>query len=312
MAEIEFDNAYFIKLGRSGLWEKDSIETGKMRIGWRGQTIEDINNKRWGIIEKQLRTGGQKRQRDQGTITRDFNALKIIAESSSKDVWITFYQNKMWWARLHGPVEEDKISKFRRVSGEWSDRSSDGEKLLIVNELPGVISKIQGFRGTACRVREPHVLHRVINNTKNALSTKISQQRTELAATLEQAIRDLHWKDFEILVDMIFRASGWTRISVLGQHDRDYDIAFQEDITGNLYVVQVKSTAGLKELLATASQFSTDDYEKVFFAVHSPRADIKDLPSDDLPEHIQLLTADRIGELALEAGLINWIEQKIA
>lgn len=43
--EIEFENALYIKLGKSGKWEKDSIENGKIRIGWGSiSDIKLINN----------------------------------------------------------------------------------------------------------------------------------------------------------------------------------------------------------------------------------------------------------------------------
>jgi hypothetical protein len=85
---IEFENAYFIKLGRGGEWEEDSIRGGKLRLGWKRQTIDDINAKRWDVIRQQLQS------------TSDLNALRILAESSPEDIWITFHQAKLWWTRL--------------------------------------------------------------------------------------------------------------------------------------------------------------------------------------------------------------------
>jgi hypothetical protein len=41
-AFIEFNNAFFIKLGRGGAFEADSIDTGKMRFGWQPQSLERI------------------------------------------------------------------------------------------------------------------------------------------------------------------------------------------------------------------------------------------------------------------------------
>jgi hypothetical protein len=55
MKPIVFTNAYYIKLGRGGCWEADSIAHDKLRLGWRHQFADDINAGRWKIIEKQLR-----------------------------------------------------------------------------------------------------------------------------------------------------------------------------------------------------------------------------------------------------------------
>jgi hypothetical protein len=48
-------HAYYIKLGRAGIWEKDSIDTGKLRFGWHRQKLEDVRCGRWDVIESQLR-----------------------------------------------------------------------------------------------------------------------------------------------------------------------------------------------------------------------------------------------------------------
>ncbi|MBT4264383.1 MAG: hypothetical protein HOD85_09255 [Deltaproteobacteria bacterium] len=55
MKKETFSNAYYIKLGRNGIWEEDSIQDGIIRIGWVYQSLTDINNGKWSIIEKQLR-----------------------------------------------------------------------------------------------------------------------------------------------------------------------------------------------------------------------------------------------------------------
>ncbi len=54
MDAITFENAYYIKLGRSGEWERSSIEENKLRIGWPGQTIGDINSGNCDEIRKQI------------------------------------------------------------------------------------------------------------------------------------------------------------------------------------------------------------------------------------------------------------------
>ena len=40
---------------------------------------------------------------------------------------------------------------------------------------------------------------------------------TKIPKTLVVAITELHWKDFEALVDLNLRHAGWKRESVLGQ-----------------------------------------------------------------------------------------------
>jgi hypothetical protein len=49
MSLVDFKNAFYLKLGRGGAWEEDAINTGKLRFGWPGQTLEDINTGRWDV-----------------------------------------------------------------------------------------------------------------------------------------------------------------------------------------------------------------------------------------------------------------------
>ena len=207
------------------------------------------------------------------------------------------------------PVEEDEVSKFRRTDQLWSDQDSNG-RLLVVNDLPGKIAQIQGFRGTVCRVKYPDLLYRMLNGTRSPLAEAISSGRATLGQDLARAITELHWKDFETLVDLVFRAAGWVRISVLGQHAKAYDLELREPITGDRYVVQVKSRATLSDLLTTGGSFSAEDYRRVFFVVHSPARDL--VNAVNLPRHIEVVSPERLGVLAMDAGLAGWIESKVS
>jgi len=307
MESIVFANAFYIKLGRAGTWEADSIETGKLRLGWRGQAVEDINAGHWERIEQQLRDEHQGKPR--GVATTDLNALKNITESLPEDVWITFHMAKLWWTRLAGPIEQDSVSKFRRTAAPWSDRAVNGS-LLESNKLPGKISQLQGFRGTACRVQYTELLQRTLNGTRSPLATAISAHLASLGQHLTEAIKELHWKDFETLVDLVFRAAGWVRVSVLGQHAKAYDLELRESITGYRYIVQVKSRAGIAELQATVANFSPEDFQRVFFVVHSPEDNL--IAASNIPDYVVIVSPERLGDLAMQAGLAGWLEDKVS
>lgn len=302
MNEITFRRAFYIKLGRGGEWESDAIANDLLRFGWPDQTVKDINTGAWDRIEAQLRgVHGVKRN----VATGDINRLRDIVDSTAEDIWVSFHQAKLWWTRLApGPVGEDKISKFRKTLEPWRDTALKG-RLLIASELPGRIAQLQGFRGTACSVREPALLALVLNERQSDHARSIAATRSTLMQHLATAIKDLHWSDFETLVDLIFRHSGWTRVSVLGKQAKAYDLELREPVTQERYVVQVKSKASLKDLIATRSQFSQDDYRRVFFVVHSPA---KDLESPD--EFVEVIGPERLAHLAIDAGLLSWVESK--
>jgi len=62
----------------------------------------------------------QLEDKPKGEATKALNGLQMIAQSGPDDVWITFYQSKLWWTRVvSAPVEQDGISKFRRTAQPW-------------------------------------------------------------------------------------------------------------------------------------------------------------------------------------------------
>lgn len=304
---FEFNSAFYVKLGRGGRWEADSIQQSRLRLGWSNQSLADINTGQWSVIAEQLR---HEQPNQPQVSTTDLNRLQDIALSTPEDVWITFHGAKLWWARLAlGPIEEDHISKYRITLDGWHDTSQSG-RLLVVNDLPGKIAQLQGFRGTVCRVRDKQLLRRVLEGTRSELASQISAERTGLCSQLERAIVELHWKDYETLVDLVFRHAGWLRISVLGQHAKAYDLELREAITNDRYVVQVKSQATRADLNKTIQDFSEADYRKVFFVVHSPAADLAN--ATDIPNHVELVAPSHLAALALNAGLTHWLEEKVA
>jgi hypothetical protein len=308
--EITFRNAHYIKLGRGGSWEENSISHSLLRIGWQHQTLEDINAGKWTEIEQQLRSEHADKPQ---VATTDLNRLRDIAQSNSDDIWITFHGAKLWWARLaSSSVEQDKISKFRRIQGVWSDKSLKGQ-LLITAELPGKLAQLQGFRGIVCRVSEKELLQRVLIGDRSPIALEISAHRKHLADAAKRAIEQLHWKDYETLVDLVFRDTGWVRVSILGQQVKGYDLELREPITQDKYLVQVKSSASLKDLMTAVTQFFPDgipsDYKKMFFLTHKPAEDL--MNAIDIPDCVDLIPPQRLADLVIDAGLSRWLEEKV-
>ena len=245
LAETEGDAHDITRLQRSvlhktgpGLANGRTILLQPANCGLAGQkcSLKDMNAGNWDQLKKNIRAGFK--GKPPNVATTDFKALKSIIESSSDDIWITFHKAKMWWTRLAPkPIKEDGISKFRKTAIPWSDCAVNG-RLLAINSISGKLSQIQGFRGTACRVKCIDILRRTLNGIQSPLAIAITEQRNCLAKHLTAAIKELHWKDFEILVDLVFRAAGLVRVSVLGQHAKGYDLELREPITEDRYVVR--------------------------------------------------------------------------
>lgn len=301
----KFAKANYIKLGTGGEYEIDSIMNGILRFGWRGQAVADINSGNWELIKGQLIEAN--RGKPKQVATADYNALRRIALSTPDEVWIAFHQSKLFWCHIDGTVFEDETSKYRKVIGGWNYHDENGDSLWE-SELPGRLAALQGFRGTSCSVKDVELLWRVLSGTRSKLAKEISERRSKLAELLTKAIKELHWKDFETLVDLVFRASGWSRTSLLGQQAKGYDLELRESITGNRYVVQVKSRADKNDVLSTLSSLNIKDYERIFFVIHDPHRNLNSILN--LPKSVEIIQAERLGELALNAGLAGWLEEK--
>lgn len=306
MGKIDFVKAYFIKLGEKGLWEKSSIEEAKIRIGYDHQTLDDINKQKWVVIRKKL----SQISSNESTLTKDLNDLKTLFQSTKDDIWITFYSSRLWWCRVGAPkIFQDKTSKYRKVDDSWHDSDVDGNTLYI-NRISGKISKTQGYRGTRCTIHEIDELKRILNNTPSVEYNDILEAKTTLIKAIQKGLKQLHWKDFETLIDLVFRHAGWRRISVVGETMKYVDLELEEPITGDLYQVQIKSSASLQDFNSYKKDFSKKNFRKLYFVVHSPERSLENYNSDSLKD-VELLLSHRLSEMIADAGLSNWLMNKI-
>lgn len=312
MEPITIRNAYYVKLGKKNKYAKDSIEHGKIRIEWREQTLDDVNNWRESIIRtKNQLAREQKNLPDRkAEVSKDVSALSKIVHSTSEDVWITFHGSYLWWCQVaETEIEEDNISKFRKVTGQWMYRNI-ADTPLILNQVSGKLSKIQRFSGTICSLGTSELddLRRLINNQPSTEFESIADARTALIRQVESGLSRLHWKDFEILVDLIFRNAGWRRVSVVGESMKYVDMELEEPITGDLYQVQVKSDATKADFTKYAEQFTEGVFKKLYFVVHNSKEKWKDAPTY---KSVELILQERLAQMVVDSGLVNWLLNRI-
>lgn len=302
---LEFKNAYYVKLGRKGSWEESSINENKIRVGYNWHTLNEINNKDWNSIFKVLMMHHKKK----ATATKDLNELKTIYYSTPLDIWITFHSSQLWWCRVgEQKIYEDKISRYRKISGKWSNKDLSGNTLLI-GKLSGRVTKTQGYRGTICKVNEKDDLIRILNNVSSNEAISIKNATSELLKHIEKGLRLLHWKDFEILIDLIFRNSGWKRLSSLGENMKFSDLELEEPITKDLYQVQIKSKASLRDFKEYEKHFSDKNFRKLYFIVHSPEINL--LNYKNKSAQVEIVLPNRVAKLVIENGLTEWLTNKI-
>src|ERR1700737_484042 len=83
-------------------------------------------------------------------------------------------------------------------------------------------------------------------------------------------IRQLDWRDFETLVDLIFARGGWQRSSVLGKDQADGDPILTQPPIGETAWAQIKSgtsQAELDEYLGRCGRAGS--WDRFFFVCHS-------------------------------------------
>jgi hypothetical protein len=303
---LKAEQVYYLKLGRGGEWADDSMAHGRARIGWKSTPLAQINAGEWSAIKKAL----QATSKTMGAGTMDANALERCCRSTDADVWVTFHDSKLWWGRLkNGPIKEDATSKYREVLDGWRDSSLKNDPLLA-NQIPGRISQLQGFRATICRVRDRDALLTLLSGERSTEFLALAESKNALIVKTAHAIKTLHWRDFELLVDLVFRQSGWRRVSAVGEKMKSVDIELEDPITGDQYQVQVKSRATKEVASKCKEEISASAFRKYYLVVHT--ADPELLGATDLnDDEFEVILTERLAGMVVDGGLTGWLLDKI-
>lgn len=306
MKEIKAKKALFIKLGEKGFWEESAISEGIIKIGYSDIEASDCFNGNWNKIDNYyVKTQKKTQIASTGFITQ----LKYFFEEPEDTIWITFYNNKLWWGKAYCKVHaKNDGTKVRKLIGGWSDQDLRG-KGLIVDNLRGSLTKVQGFRGTICYVDELDYLLTKINGTITSEISEAYDAYDKLQKKISILIKTLNWKDFEILVDLIFRQGGWQRLSVVGKSTKFLDLSLLQPITKEKCLVQIKSQSNFKEFSEYYRQFKKmKEYDKFFFIVHTTKDEA--LKRMQRHSNFGILLNQDISKLVIDSGLTNWVITK--
>jgi hypothetical protein len=178
---------------------------------------------------------------------------------------------------------------------------------LLTNALRGSLTTTAGFRGTICRVREFDYLLRRLNGEETATNEAVRVARSKLIETLIPLIPGLHWKDFELLVELVMTQGGWRRVSATGGTQHTIDLELELPLTGERALVQVKSQLDRQ----TAEKVATDLAEaaggsRVFIVYHTPS---EPLTVDQ--ENVTLIGPKALAEHVVDLGLTTWVMVKV-
>jgi hypothetical protein len=305
--EMRPESALYIKLGKGGKWERWGIqETQTLRLGYEEVPHDLCLNRDWTQVQDFCQYTYSK---NIGAAKRHANQIKHFYEAGQDVLWVTFFGRRLWWCFSEPQItRRSDGTKVRPVIGQWCDQDLRS-KVLDESSLSGNLLALQAFRGTICKVEHLEYLQHKINGTATPQARAAIEARSRFQTTLESLIKELHPKDFELLVDLLFRQAGFRRTTVVGGTEKGLDLDLIAPITERRYAVQIKSKAGNSDLLSFASWLhDTSQYERGYFVVHSPSNDLAQVGAN---ERVDLLLPPRLADWAIRYCLADWVVEKV-
>ena len=305
MNKVKAKSAHFIKLGGGGDFEEECIlHDQTIKLGFHNPLHSECLAGKWDEVRDYWLEQGKTK----GKATEITNQIKTFYESDQETLWITFFRRRMYWCfAKKGVVELSDGYRIRNVEGKWSCHDIEGHSLMLEN-LSGRLTKVRGFRGTICSVKEFDYLIRRINHQKLPEVQKAEDTLAALLRDIELLIKNLTWQDFELLVDLIFTHAGWQRIGTLGKTEKSIDLDLMSPVTGCRAFVQVKSKANKTVFENYIEQYrNMDEFDEMYFVVHTRDNFLKKWQGE--PD-IKLWDVATLSKLVVNSGLISWLIKK--
>lgn len=303
---VEPTDVRYIKLGPGGAWVDRCLDGGVVELGHNGIPFELSAAGDWDAVRTHFLALGATPSKA-SDFTRELREFHILPDTT---LWITTARGRLWWAfadRVVEPVSgEGRGSRVRRVVGRWRSTDVDDSPLTL-DELSTRLTKVAAYRQTLCRVEAADYLLRRINNQPEPVVAEALAARDGLLDVAGRMIAGLHWKDFEVLVDLIFAQGGWRRVSAVGGSSQaDSDLVLEQATTGERAMVQVKSSADRAVVADYADRFQHGSWDRCFLVCHSPQGR---LVVPDMPR-FHLWQGATLADQAVRAGLLDWVITK--
>ena len=299
----------YIKLGEKGGWEDECFQKGIIRFGFGSATVERFplcHSGKWAELTASFLAEGK----DKGTATRFKNETKLFFEDEGSILWITFIHDKFCWGFLTptpAKRHEDGDGVYRELNRGWQSTDIKGVS-LTKDRLSGALTKLTGYRGTSCNVDEDvssYVVRRINGEQIPEVERGIAALK-EMNASIVGMMKKLIPQDFELLVDLVFTASGWRRLGAVGGTQKTIDLDLILPTTGERAFVQVKSNTTQTEFDEYAKEFQfLGSYQKMFYVYHSGEVETDD-------ERFFLVGNERFAEMVIDAGLVSWLIRKVS
>jgi hypothetical protein len=309
---ITAKRALYIKLGEKNRWAHVSFETDTLRFGFHelphDQALTAAKASDFRAVKELYEALGA----EPGTATRYSNEVREFYTAGADVLWITFADGRMWWCFADAEIVQNTTgdpeatgSRYRKAINGWNDKDLFGRKLLI-NELRGSLTTTAGFRGTICRVGEFDYLLRRLNGDETTTTKTARDARSALINAMIHLSRGLHWKDFELLVELVMTQGGWRRVSATGGTQKTIDLELELPFTGARALVQIKSELSQGEVTKVTKELTeAAEGRRVFLVYHSPDRLFVDLGN------VSLIGPAALAEHVVDVGLATWVMSKV-
>lgn len=298
----------YIKLGQGGAWAANAIDQAIIPFGFSQVSHAPCAAGDWDEVRRALEAFG----RTKSGASQGVRELRDFYELPDDALWITFADRHLYWTFAWPAIVAFDCPtswgwhRFRPCVGGWSRLSISGEP-LSTTRLSSALTRVAGFRQTICAVEKQDYLLRRIRNEEEPLLAEARQVRERLEEVALQMISGLDWRDFEVMVDLLFGRGGWQRQSALADGEVDIDLLLNNPVTRELAWVQVKSRADQRVFDDYLDRFRRDgSAQHFFFVCHSPAARLT-APADP---RVHLWAGPELARVALNAGLLDWLIER--
>ncbi len=297
----------YIKLGEGGGWETECIRKGIIRFGFDSASAERFplcRAGKWDQLTQSFLAAG----RTKGTATRSTNETRLFFEDDGTTLWITFVGERLYWGMLTPTPPErhsDGVGVWRTVAGRWRWHDVNGEQ-LTKERLSGALTKLGAYRGTSCDVDVADYVIRRINGGKTPEVERAVTAVKNVTQSMQDLMKLLRERDFELLVELVFSHSGWRRLGIVGKTQKTLDLDLELPSTGERAFVQVKSDTTSAQLAEYVNRLEeAGPYDRMFYVFHSGEADTDD-------DRVSVIGPEQLAKMIVDAGLVNWLIRKVS
>lgn len=305
----EVSDVRYIKLGKGGHWEDECFKQGIIRLGFstgEERVLRYALNSKWDELKKYW----FKKVSVPQTATSYVNQTKSFFEDDGSVLWITFSKNAMWYGFSNGEqpkTHPDGDGSFKKMAIPWRNMDVN-DKSLAMDFLGGNLTKTAGYRSTICGLSADSAKYAIdrINGKLPNVVLKAKETRDSLVECMEELLKLLTWKDFEVLVELIFAQSGWKRVSATGGVQKTIDFSLWQPLTGERAFVQVKSETNINELESYISNSQSDNLGRMFYVYHTGKHKV----SSRKNRNITIWDGREVAVQVVRNGLIDWLIEK--